>query len=311
MAQHPRRGIYGNDAFTGPFGSFVRRQAPGSVLANIFPKIHSQLDTDPRDKDNFGRSGTSRNPLGLDDNLLAGFDQASGSLESQQDLALGTVREGREDLRNIGLDIQGLFDRSLNDILETTRDPFTDELRGQLEGAAFSNINEQVSRLSGDLGASRRGRGLSSGGSTAVGNATNVGLAEIGLRQETSNELLNEQRRTNTEQDRFIAGIRSGLTVAEAESLASIGKAGGALALGEAGLIDQTGQSELIQDILSAQFGVDSAADLVRLMEEAIESGNRSLVDQLIATAGPLVSAKGFEAWGALLSSVDATGLIR
>lgn len=287
---------------------FIQSRPEDSPLARFFPKIHA-LGQD----DILGRNipkpipRTAGNPRGLDPQVASlereGAQHIRDQEQAQQDLLTGQREQARTDFEGI----QSSFDEALAGILETTRDPFTDELRQSLEGEAFSNINTQVNRMSQDLGASRRGRGFQSGGGSGVGSATDVGLEEIRLRQTTSNTLGREQRDVNQRQDQFIANVQAGLTVAEAGTLAGMSRVEGTLALGQAGLIDPTQLPNFLEDALSASFGIEQARELTDIMREALEADDMEGFQR--AMAGISALSEGFFDRSKIAAGADAASI--
>lgn len=178
------------------------------------------------------------------------------------------------------------FGERLGALLPT--DPFSDEVRLGIEGNIFGQISrEQQQLLRANRGASAS-RGLSSGGGSGLATAVNL---EAGRTRATVSSFLStEQEQQNTQANQFKAGLEAGLTVSEAQILASLTGGEAGLTAGAASVLDPTFEADFTSDALTAQLGVEQADKLISFMQEAIKDADPSTASQFLEAFSGLLS---------------------
>jgi len=206
-----------------------------------------------------------------------------------------------EEGRDIAAEGQETTSRVINEGLAALIDllpinPFTDEARLAAEGSIFGQISREQQQLLRSGRGAAASRGLSSGG--GAGRATDVNIAAGRTRADVSSFLLNKQETGNIKANQFRAGLEAGLTVSEAQILASLTQTEAALTAGQATVGDPEFEANVIFDTLSAQIGVEQANALIDFLEDPANNLEPSFISQLLEliaggaaiTQGPLAA---------------------
>lgn len=252
--------------------------------------------SDPLPAAPVNKPGTPGNPLdtnrGTTGDIFSGFDSRLARTGTKELGNINTFTQNQNDaVRNAIATLQdavntntNLFDTRRADIANTIpTNPFTDALKesllNQIRGEIQTRLEGNRQQTASNLGA----RGLGVGTSASVAEAQNRRGA-LQTEAEATNRLNTSQldfnTRNNLQRESLLSQIdaeQAGLTNRASELIASLQRGD---------LVDPQLVNNILSDVTFAQFGLDQADAILKVAQDAADSGDQQAFTAAISQLG-------------------------